>query len=67
MVTHDIQEAVLLSDRIVVMEHGRIVADDTPRALMHASGPAGVVALMAVPRDQFARVSAIVGGDAAHA
>ena len=60
MVTHDIQEAVLLSDRIVVMEKGRIVADDTPRAMMRMTDHPGVAALMAVPRDQFARVAKIM-------
>ena len=64
MVTHDIQEAVLLSDRIVVMEKGRIIADDTPRAMMRMTGNPGVAALMAVPRDQFARVSKIIAADA---
>ena len=60
MVTHDIQEAVLLSDRIVVMEKGRIVADDTPRAMMRMTDNPGVAALMAVPRDQFSRVAKIL-------
>src|SRR4051794_33806872 len=32
MVTHDVQEAVLLSDRIVAMKGGRVLANDTPRA-----------------------------------
>ena len=64
MVTHDIQEAVLLSDRIVVMEKGRIVADDTPRAMMQITDNPGVVALMEVPRNQFARVSKILDAHA---
>ena len=36
MVTHDIQEALVLADRIIVMEDGRIVADDTPEGLLRA-------------------------------
>ena len=34
MVTHDVLEAVLLADRIVVMRDGAIVADGTPRELL---------------------------------
>ena len=64
MVTHDIQEAVLLADRIVVMQKGCIVADDTPRAMMRMTGNPGVAALMAVPREQFARVARIIDADA---
>lgn len=64
MVTHDIQEAVLLADRIVVMEKGHIVADDTPRAMMRMTDNPGVAALMAVPREQFARVAKIIAADA---
>ena len=36
MVTHDVQEAVLLADRIVVMGGGRILADGAPGALLAA-------------------------------
>ena len=32
-VTHDQEEALVLSDRIAVMQHGRIVQVDTPRAV----------------------------------
>jgi osmoprotectant transport system ATP-binding protein len=65
MVTHDIQEAVLLADRIVVMAGGRIIADGTPRELMSDDADSSVSELMAVPRRQAERVQAILGG-AAH-
>ena len=42
MVTHDVLEAVLLADRIVVMRAGAIVADGTPRELMNAHPDDGV-------------------------
>src|SRR5690349_17942021 len=34
MITHDVLEAVLLADRIVVMRSGQIVADDVPHVLL---------------------------------
>ncbi|GAB5348514.1 ATP-binding cassette domain-containing protein [Alteriqipengyuania sp. 357] len=52
MVTHDMAEALILADRVLVMDKGRIVADETPQAL--ASGKGGEVAqeLVSVPRHQ---------------
>ncbi len=63
MVTHDIQEAVLLADRIVVLASGKIVANDTPRALMTGHASPAVAALMSSPRRQADRVRAIIEGD----
>jgi osmoprotectant transport system ATP-binding protein len=63
MVTHDVQEAVLLADRIAVVKAGRILAYDTPKALMTASAEPDVAALIAMPRRWAERISAIVGGD----
>lgn len=50
MVTHDMAEALLLADRIIVMSVGRIVADATPKQLIAGAGGAAAQALVAVPR-----------------
>jgi len=55
MVTHDITEAVLLADRMVIMDAGAIRADGTPAALL-AAPDAAVRALMETPRRQAERV-----------
>jgi osmoprotectant transport system ATP-binding protein len=62
MVTHDIQEAVLLADRIVVMEGGRVMADGSPAELMQPDAPPYVASLMRVPAEQARRVRARLGG-----
>ncbi len=64
MVTHDVQEAVLLADRIVVMKAGRVLADDTPQALMRGHADPDVEALIATPRRQAERVRALMEGAA---
>ncbi|MBY0520211.1 MAG: ATP-binding cassette domain-containing protein [Sphingomonas sp.] len=61
MVTHDMAEALLLADRVMVMEAGRIVADCTPRALIAGEGGAAADALVAVPREQARRLRALEG------
>src|SRR5260221_1288342 len=60
MVTHDVQEAVLLADRIVVLSAGRIVADDTPGALLARHAHPEVSALMAMPRRQAERIGMLL-------
>jgi osmoprotectant transport system ATP-binding protein len=52
MVTHDVLEAVLLADRIVVMRAGAIVADGVPHELLAGHADAGVRTLMDMPRRQ---------------
>lgn len=62
MVTHDIQEAVLLADRIVVLKAGRIVADDAPRALMAGCDDLDAARMMNMPARQAERVRRIIRG-----
>ena len=57
MVTHDMAEALLLADRVLVMEAGCIVADASPRDLLAGRGGAAAEALLAVPREQAARLA----------
>ncbi len=52
MVTHDMAEALLLATRVLVMRHGRIVADETPASLLAGKGGDAAQALVAVPRTQ---------------
>ena len=59
MVTHDMAEALLLADRVVVIDGGRIVADETPVALLGGDGGEAAQALVAIPRDQAVRLAAM--------
>jgi osmoprotectant transport system ATP-binding protein len=63
MVTHDMAEAVLLADRIVVMKAGRIIAQGTPAELARDADPE-VAALMDAPRRQAERLRAKLRADA---
>jgi osmoprotectant transport system ATP-binding protein len=58
MVTHDVAEALLLADRIVVLIEGRIRADAAPSALLAVDDP-DVRAMIDVPRRQAARLAAL--------
>ena len=57
LVTHDMAEALLLADRVLVMAGGRIVADATPRDLLAGKGGGAADALVAVPREQARRMA----------
>ena len=61
MVTHDMAEALLLADRVLVMDRGEIVADETPAALLAGNGGDVAQGLVAVPREQAEKLSAMEG------
>jgi osmoprotectant transport system ATP-binding protein len=60
MVTHDVLEALLLADRLVVMRDGVIVASGTPHEMMNERSEAEVRKLMDMPRRQMSRVAAML-------
>lgn len=59
LVTHDMAEALLLADRILVMEAGKLVGDAAPRDLLAGRGGMAADALVAVPREQAERLAAL--------
>jgi osmoprotectant transport system ATP-binding protein len=60
MVTHDIAEAVLLADRIVVLQAGRIIGDGTAAELLAGPDP-DVRSLIESPRRQAERLRERLG------
>ncbi len=63
LVTHDMTEALLLADRIVVMREGLVVGEGAPSDLMREAGDPYVARLMAWPARQAERLAAMVGDD----
>jgi osmoprotectant transport system ATP-binding protein len=63
-VSHDLTEALLLADRIAVMEAGRLVQVGTPGELLAAPADARVAELVATPRRQAERVEKLLEGSA---
>ncbi len=59
MVTHDMAEALLLADRVLVMDKGLMVADEPPRKLLAGAGGAVAQRLVSVPREQAERLAAM--------
>jgi osmoprotectant transport system ATP-binding protein len=61
-VTHDMVEAMLLGDRIAVLESGRLVQLGTPSELSRAPASDYVASLMETPRRQAEAVAALRDG-----
>jgi osmoprotectant transport system ATP-binding protein len=60
-VTHDMTEAMLLADRIAVLEHGKLIACDTPRALSRDAEHPVVRELIETPRREAHRIEEVLG------
>jgi osmoprotectant transport system ATP-binding protein len=61
MVTHDMAEALLLADRVIVMAKGRIVGDATPAEMLAGKAGPEADALVAVPARQAEAIAALRG------
>ena len=64
LITHDMLEALLLADRIVVMREGKIIAEGTPADLMKHADPF-VAELMQTPRRHAEQLNAFLAGNGA--
>jgi osmoprotectant transport system ATP-binding protein len=60
LVTHDVTEALLLADRVAVMEAGRLAQIGAPAELFAAPASTEVARLLEMPRHQSERLSALL-------
>jgi osmoprotectant transport system ATP-binding protein len=65
LVTHDVSEALLLADRVAVLDRGRLLQVGTPAELFAAPADGAVEQLLATPRRQADRLRAITRANSA--
>ena len=63
LVTHDMTEALLTGDRIIVMRGGRIVGQGQPAKILRDPGDPYVARLMESPTRHAERLAAMTGND----
>lgn len=63
MITHDVQEAILMADRLAIMKDGRLLAIGTAKQLAARDDGDGVGDLLDMPRRQASRVQERLSGD----
>jgi len=61
LVTHDVSEALLMGDRIAVLDHGRIVQVDTPERLVREPANDQVADLIRTPLKHLEQLEALRG------
>ncbi len=62
LVTHDVVEALLLADEVIVLDHGRLVQQGTPADLVRAPADDFVAQLMAAPSHDLRKLERVLGG-----
>jgi len=62
LVTHDLDEALYLGDRIVLLDHGRVIAHLTPEEFLHSPQPEIVSYIHAFHRGDLVRALDRAGG-----
>jgi len=61
LTTHYMDEAHRLCDRVAIVDHGKVIALDTPAALIASLGAAHIVEAVCTPRPDLDRLAAIAG------
>lgn len=59
LVTHDMAEALLLADRVILLDAGQVRADMTPAEMMADTDNSAVRAMIEIPRKQAERLIAL--------
>jgi osmoprotectant transport system ATP-binding protein len=65
LVTHDVTEALLMADRVLVLHEGSIAHDAKPRELLTEPPSGAVSRLLDVPRQQMERLEALARAEPA--
>jgi osmoprotectant transport system ATP-binding protein len=62
LVTHDVVEALLLADRVLILHDGQVILSASPRELLQGEQPEPVARLLEIPRRQMDRLENLIRG-----